>query len=207
MSAKVKPILFNTEMVRAIMGGRKTVTRRLVKPQPHGGPRLASDLGEWFKKTQPPDRLYEKEPPFRLLCPPYNAGDILYVRETWCDPSGTGYPILYKAAMPMHWDEAETEIGIPVTLKAEDCTWRPSIHMPREAARIFLRVTGVSMSPLQYVGNAEAKDEGCTCCAQFIRMWDRMIKPKDRLRYGWVANPYVWVIEFERCEKPEGHNI
>ena len=72
-------------------------------------------------------------------------GDILYVRETWCDPTPdqSGYPILYKADMPMHWDAEDVEFGKEVTLKAEDYKWRPSIHMPKEYARIFLRVTDV----------------------------------------------------------------
>ena len=73
--------------------------------------------------------------------------------------------------------------------------------MPKEAARIFLRVTDVRVERLQDCGNMQAKDEGCTCCAQFIRVWDSTIKKPDLDRYGWAANPWVWVIEFERISK------
>ena len=75
--------------------------------------------------------------------------------------------------------------------------------MPKEAARIFLRVTDVRVERLQDCGNMQAKDEGCSCCSQFARIWDSTIKPADLDRYGWAANPWVWVISFERCEKPE----
>ena len=81
--------------------------------------------------------------------------------------------------------------------------WRPSIHMPREAARIFLRVTDVRVERLQDCGNMQAKDEGCTGSSQFARLWDSTVKPADRATLGWEANPWVWVIEFERIGKDE----
>lgn len=224
----MKPILFNTEMVRAILDGRKTVTRRVVKPQPMG--RLVPELPNscW------PGYFGEENTP-RVVRPPYFVGDILYVRETWCDPSGTGYPFLYKADMPMHWDGEDTEIGVPIDLKAEDYTWRPSIHMPKEAARLFLRVKAVRVERLRAMGMEDAMKEGvvptnrpggCRCrfavdgCMEepcpnraayeieryldpFIQLWDSTIKTADRTIYGWEAKPWVWVIEFERCEKPK----
>lgn len=79
--------------------------------------------------------------------------------------------------------------------------WRPSIHMPREAARIFLRVTDLRVERLQDCGNMQAKDEGCTCSSQFARIWDSTIKPADRAVCGWEANPWVWVISFERISE------
>lgn len=151
------------------------------------------------------------------------------VRETWCDPSGAGYPFLYKADMPMHWDAEDTEIGMEVDLKAEDYTWHPSIHMPKEAARIFLRVNDVRAERLQEITDEDALAEGltgepydhpntdyhgCTDCmnsgwivpptVEFAELWDSTIKKADLPLYGWDANPWVWVIEFERCEKPKG---
>lgn len=202
----MKPILFNTEMVRAILEGLKTVTRRVVKPQPPN----AHDILDFDEENNS----------FDFLCgmiadncfidfaytakAPYRPGDILYVRETWCDPSGTGWPVLYKADMPMHWDADDTETWIAVDLKSTDYKWRPSIHMPCEAARIFLRVTDLRVERLQGIDDDGVVAEGLEIGAPFDELWDSTIKPADRALYGWEANPWVWVIEFERCEKPEG---
>lgn len=246
MERLMKPILFNTEMVRAILAGRKTVTRRVVR-----GINNTADFLELTKdpsviavdkhgKEYPKDveGLYadfaqDGNPEFPLVKAPYRPGDILYVRETWCDPSGTGYPFLYKADMPMHWDAEDTEIGVPVDMKAEDYTWRPSIHMPREAARLFLRAKSIRVERLRAMGMEDALKEGvvptnrpggCRCqfavdgcmegpCANraayeigrhlnpFIQLWDSTIKTADRARFGWAADPWVWVIEFERIAK------
>lgn len=219
----MKPILFNTEMVRGVDAGIKTVTRRVVKPQPKG--RLVPELPSscW------PGYFGEENTP-RVVRPPYFVGDILYVRETWCDPSGTGYPFLYKADMPMHWDAEDTEVGIPVDLKAEDYTWRPSIHMPKEAARLFLRVMGLRVQRVQDITDEEARREGCADRADFRRVWNgcyakpRPVKGEDgkidhyeswpwediretRTHKGkpWhvIGNPWVWVIEFKRITREE----
>lgn len=221
---RAKPILFNTEMVRAILDGHKTVTRRVVKPQPssecdHGGQHefIRDDFIEESIFT---GFVCKKcghgvcGPHFKFpigtswIRPPYRPGDLLYVRETWCDPSGTGYPFLYKADMPMHWEAKDTEIGIPVDLKAEDYTWRPSIHMPRKAARIFLRVTDVRAERLKDITDADARAEGIGATdviyyngalrCDFMELWNSTIKPSDRAIYGWEANPWVWVIEFDK---------
>ena len=202
----IKPILFNTEMVRAILDGRKNQTRRVIKPQPMG--RLAyccmgSNAGTW---GYPGDRVYEywgnewREPAgltdeerLRRWTPPCHTDDILYVRETWAENPYSDSIYLYRAFPGFEpEDEAMREMGLK---------WRPSIHMPKEAARIFLRVTDVRVERLQDCGNMQAKDEGCTCCSQFARLWDSTIKPADLDRYGWAANPWVWVIEFERISK------
>jgi hypothetical protein len=90
---------------------------------------------------------------------------------------------------------------------------RPSIHMPKEAARIWLKVTDVRVEQLQDITEEQAQAEGCTsgmltgpCAArqQFEEIWNSTVKKSDTERYGWKANPWVWVIEFEQCEKPEG---
>ena len=202
----MKPILFNTAMVRAIMDGRKTVTRRVVKPQPSetaemrycfaGGRK--GDVGKWHDWQQG-----VMDAP--RWTPPCNTGDILYVRETWCDPSEYGYhPILYKADFPIHYDAEDTEFGEPIDLRAEDYAWKPSIHMPRDYARIFLRVTNVRVERLQDImddppgPNNQVVREGCKYGCDFIALWDRTIKEADKSLYGWDANPWVWVIEFER---------
>lgn len=143
----VKPILFNTEMVRAILEGRKTVTRRVVKPQPAGDGSAPVPL-----KTRPgywnswgDDNVYR---------PPYQPGDILWVRETWQTKRGGGY--LYKADTIGSFDLFMTPEGRVVNY----IPWRPSIHMPREAARIFLKVTGVRVERLRDITDQEAEKEG-----------------------------------------------
>lgn len=114
----MKPILFNTSMVRAILDGRKTVTRRVVKARNTeiiGKPKWAKEP-YWFDVIK--IRNGRKVATCDKILPPYKQGDILYVRETWCNPSGTGYPIMYKADMPIHYDAEETEIGEPIDLRA-----------------------------------------------------------------------------------------
>ena len=187
----MKPILFHTDMVRAILEGRKTVTRRVVKPQPVGQPAQMGEDSCWpgcFASAED-ERIYR---------PPYQPGDILWVRETWAHPSkeeiarGTDKNIfLYRA-------------DVPSVLYAWD-HWNPSIHMPREAARIFLRVTGVRVERLRDVKYFDCLAEGIPyrqmetdIVQDFSTLWDNTIKPADRAAYGWGANPWVWVIQFER---------
>lgn len=168
-----KPILFNTEMVKAILDGRKTATRRIIKPAPMG-------------------MTYENGCPART--PPVEPGDILWVRETWASWSptyGTVPHFIYKA------DETETRHKVK---------WHPSIHMPRRAARIFLLVKNVRGERLRDIlGSAQAiQAEGVKSTTfpsilfEFKNLWNSTIKPADLPRYGWDANPWVWVIEFER---------
>lgn len=191
----MKPILFNTDMVRAIMDGRKTATRRIVK-----APVL-------YSGTEPPSRIFRDRDLFQFqwntgktvggfaIKPPYLSGNILYVRETWAEWSG-GY--VYKA----------DEICSAYPLAFVD-RWHPSIHMPKEAARLFLRVTDVRVERLQEImndppgPNNQVVREGCKYGCDFIAIWESTVQKQDRAHYGWDANPYVWVIEFERCEKPE----
>ena len=196
----IRPMLFNNEMVRAILEGRKTVTRRIVKPQ------LKREEGKWDW------RAVIGETPIR-----YRPGDILYVRETYCknyfDESFPGYRNgglrgnrnAYKA------DYRKDIVGDVVP----EPKWSPSIHMPKEAARIWLKVTDVGVERLQDITNLEAKKEGVICETdnsgqmhrrKFISLWDSTIKKSDLGLYGWAANPWVWVIKFERCEKPEGED-
>ena len=180
----VKPILFNTEMVRAILEGHKTVTRRVVKDYDKYERLLGIEL-------KFPMQVYKA---FNSPCEP---GDILYVRETWTSFVGS---YLYRA---------DQKPGMKNPGK-----WRSSIHMPREAARIWLRVTDVRVERLQEIDDEGAKAEGTnfgagvaekmrhTAIQRFADIWDSTIKPADRDHYGWEANPWVWVIEFERCDAP-----
>lgn len=232
----IKPILFNTEMVRAILDGRKTCTRRLVKPQPKsklcytfagsdsdtwGYPnRTAHEI--WGEEFKLPNDITEEELSKRWN-PPYHTDDILYVRETWC-----GLPVNEAGHMRGHtiyYYKADGELRP----KGWRGTWHPSIHMPKEAARIWLKVTDVRVERLQSITIEGAIREGaegekcphtnvgafgCTDCmdtgwieppqVEFMQIWNSTIKKSDIDCYGWDANPWVWVIEFERCEKPEG---
>lgn len=183
----MKPILFNTEMVRAILDGRKTVTRRVIHIPNYG-----------YFMTEPP-RVVSR----------YQTGDILYVRETWTilpvtpgdnfRPSGVYY---YRADGDMRPD------------RYRDNGWHPSIHMPKEAARIFLRVQDVHVERVQEITGAECVREGIPqeslkevgeafTLGQFADLWDSTVKPSDRALYGWDANPWVWVIDFERISRDE----
>lgn len=180
----MKPILFNTEMVRAILDGRKTVTRRAIKPQPDGRPVPMTKSGCW-------PGYFAIQGTAKVVRLPFLPGDVLWVRETWAkDPFGDGY--IYPTEVPGAGQK-----------------WRPSIFMPREAARIFLRVTDVRVERLQSISHEDAEQEGCWCdeCGlsmpddKFSELWDRTINPSDLPAYGWDANPWVWVIEFERIGK------
>lgn len=190
----IKPILFNTEMVRAILDGRKNCTRRLVKPEPQG----------YFEVSEEPLYIYDTDGNQGKITPPYQPGNILYVRETWCDDRSfthddTPGQYFYRA------DGLYPRKGDNVILNAK---WHPSIHMPKEAARIWLKVTNVRVERLHDMTDDDAEAEGCfdytSTALGFPDVWDSTIKKSDLDRYGWDANPWVWVIEFERCEKPEG---
>ena len=184
----VKPILFNTVMVRAILCGSKTVTRRLVKAQ-------HLKVLESQYHTKHPD-VSDKTLIEKLCEPPFKKGDILYVRETWAEWTG-GY--VYKAGTPPFTQAGESPV----------MRWKPSIHMPKEAARIWLRVTGVRVERLQEIDAKQILREGINSNSNYMRfvfyqeLWDSTIKKSNLDRYGWSANPLVWVIEFGRYDKPE----
>lgn len=204
----IKPILFNTEMVRAILDGRKTQTRRLVKPA------QLRVLQSKFRKDHP--EIDDKTLILNTCVPPCRPGDILYVRETWLklfyvDENGrTHYDkeVFYYAA------DGEPDVTLydadGFRLDIEKFTWHPSIHMPKEAARIFLLVKRVWVERLQDIDGAGQRAEGAdsehgfgATRGAFMALWNSTIKPDVRAYFGWKANPLVWVIEFERCEKPE----
>ena len=201
----IKAILFNTEMVRAILEGRKTVTRRVVKPQ---FPVYRSGEEDSFAEIEPWGTHsflggHKNHPSAgTVLNPPYEAGDILYVREAFAKiHDATGFPTSSSVSDAVHYvyrADFTAEDAVPIK-------WRPSIHMPKEAARIFLRVTDVRVERLQHISGEGAIAEGCNAAVpilEFKRIWDNTIKPDDIDLYGWSANPWVWVISFERCERP-----
>ena len=229
----IKPILFNTEMVQAILDGRKTCTRRVIKPQPdekHTYPlgfvtdsTEKKEVGSFgFAANEYGGSIQYVKPPYR-----YAPGDILYVRETWC-----ALPVNEAGHMRGHcvyYYRADGELR-PEGWRGK---WHPSIHMPKEAARIWLKVTDVMVERLQEMKPVDVIKEGaypdcwdclntygesgsqccygteeeCSQCDEVMMEWEKLwtstIKKSDLDCYGWDANPYVWVIEFERCEKPK----
>ena len=199
----MKPILFNTDMVRAILDGRKTVTRRVVKFKPGQNP-------QWTGYIPDGPVLYGSNN-IPASKSPYHPGDILYVRETWaygyvdttdfeCRCNECFFEELKAGTkkdsflMPRYFYRTENLDGLNVR-------WRPSIHMPKEAARLFLRVTDVWVERLKEINVLSAMDEGVTDWNDFVKLWNSTIKPADLPLYGWDANPWVWVIEFERISK------
>lgn len=191
----VKPILFNTEMVRAILDGRKTCTRRVVKlPKNMSGRPVGKngDIGLMYLAG--------------IKRPPYQPGDIIYIRETWGTYSKNWWEadyFMYRADYPNGATTYTYSDGIVCDLPK----WCPSIHMPKEAARIWLKVTDVRAERLQGMTDDDAEAEGCfdytSTALGFPDVWDSTIKKSDLDRYSWQANPWVWVIEFERCDKPK----
>ena len=211
--SRVRPILFNTDMVRAILDGRKRVTRRVEKKIPIETHRIEiNDNTETFKGVewkkfechwggyQPDTGSFVDG--MCIVKPPCQTGDILYVRETWTYHVGAVGGIIYKARCPEKLAKIKK--------------WRPSIHMPKEAARIWLKVTDVRVERLQEITPEQIIKEGTTGFDSehlevlgehydipFATLWDSNIKKSDLDLYGWAANPWVWVIEFEPCEKPD----
>ena len=195
----MKPILHNTPMTQAIQEGRKTVTRRAIRPQPEGRPIRMTE-----NSCYPGCYAIEGTP--RVIRPPYQPVDILYVRETWNGDWCDHY--IYKA-------DGGSAKAAGYTAEPK---WRPSIHMPKEAARLFLRVTGVRVERLKDIDGhgilKEGIDNGKSNPAMgtrwenmqsmaFAELWNSTLKSADLPLYGWAANPWVWVIEFERISKDE----
>ena len=237
----IKPILFNTPMTQAVRAGAKTETRRNINPAPvfvEGGEFHEEDgkfnfhcengLGSW---------IY-------AVTPPYKPGDILYVRETWKIQSARRFDadvrVMFKSGGPMStiqfsgsrsWAAERDEYDAFVTKWTQSDCWHPSIHMPRAAARTFLRVTDLRVQRLREITNDEALAEGIRCynvgmgeaayskyqsfeeaknhpffdypTGAFADLWDDTVKRDCRDFCGWSANPWVWVFRFELCQKPE----
>lgn len=221
----IKPILFNTEMVRANLDGRKSCIRRLVKG-------FVPDDAIWGYTAFTPKGYISCRGTFadgygeKFFKLPYQPGDIIYVRETW-------YKGLERYMYRADYSDTEKfyQGGKEIEMK-----WHPSIRMPKEAARIWLKCTDVRVERLQEIDEDGVWNEGfrftppCltrvsadghTCdldgpCTSHIKycdmtmgelfgreLWNSTIKKSEIDLYGWNANPWVWVIEFERCEKPE----
>ena len=181
----MKPILFSTSMVQAILEGRKTVTRRPIKPQPD----------RFFEVNAYPVYLYDVEWGIDRIYPRYNVDEVIYARETWAYQFG------------LYWHKAGS---FPADTTPPD-KWRPSIHMPREAARLFLRVGSVWAERLQDITGEQAIAEGFAPLVDvltgavavsareiFQAEWDNIYAAKG---YGWEDKPWVFAYKFGRVER------
>lgn len=221
----LKPILFNTDMVRAILEGRKTCTRRVIKnlivfnqeEETFSHKDKKSDIG--YKVGLTKDEIVEYAP--------YQAGDILWVRETWtklCEVDANGFTQWDKEKIYYAADgDPDIELVDEDGFLKEDrrIKWKPSIHMPKSLARIFLEVTSVRAERLQNITTEQILKEGVVqrfpkvndrftpdiLRGGFIELWNSTIKRYERHKYGWKANPWVWVIEFKRLGDEINENI
>ncbi len=202
-------MIFNGEMVRAILDGRKTQTRRIIKDCTVGRDPISKfiQIGKKFIGCYPED-----VPELIRECCPYGVpGDRIWVRETWAEAGASApdlklYRANYPAHVPTHYE------NVP---PAEDVRWTPSIHMPRWASRILLEITDVRVEQLKSISEEEARSEGVaqlregfwkhyqpgwtqhqlSARGSFATLWESI--------YGfgeWDRNPWVWVIEFKRIE-------
>jgi hypothetical protein len=196
-----RPILFSAPMIRAILDGRKTQTRRVVKPQP-----VDEDEAGWYIQVPTADRrapgLVFNDRKY-IKCPYGQSGDRLWVRETWAHSDGLFCGPYYKATAR---DFDQTSLH-----------WRPSIHMPRWASRINLEIADVRVERLWDISEADVQAEGCTWLAyrggernikykrepeqipddpsEFSDLWDTWYR---KTPYAWHFNPWVWSLEFKQ---------
>ena len=213
---KKRPIIFSGPMVRALLNGTKTQTRRVVKPQPtecglEWATACGGDFAAWHDPGLMLDEHSEDGGPCQRVCPYGQPGDRLWVRETWQMAGGnTGY---WYAATDSQADDG----GPPVS------RWAPSIYMPRAASRITLEVTGVRVERLQHISEADALSEGIERLTygglatyrnysitddlaevspmlesqidSYRTLWESINGPES-----WTKNPWVWVVEFKQVE-------
>ncbi|MEY0960525.1 MULTISPECIES: hypothetical protein [Providencia] len=197
---KERGIIFNSEMVRAILDGRKTQTRRIINPQPEltqkSGFKWKGGLFGAGSDDRETNRNFAHK-----NCPLGKIGDRLWVRETFQAGLCTESTFAYKAThKPSDLEEGWDEI----------IKWRPSIHMPRFASRITLEITNVRVERLQSISEEDAKAEGFdnsqSDAANSIGWFEKSIRAFRRAweniygTEGWDSNPWVWVIEFKKVE-------
>ena len=174
---KERPIIMTAESVRAILDGKKTQTRRVVKPQPDG-----DHVEQWID-------LFE---------PPYKPGDRLWVREAWCIRVSVEKAwCSYKADFPEH---TLAEMAQRCRNFGKGTGWKSPMLMPRRLSRITLEVTGLQCERLQRISAADAIAEGYESIGCYVDDWDKLNAKRG---YGWDANPWVWVVEFKVINKGE----
>jgi hypothetical protein len=188
---KDRPILMSAPMVRATLAGVKTMTRRVITPQPPADG--SAKAWTWaIDSDAPRPALGWRDDAIgacAAVCPHGRPGDLLWVRETWgiAGQFRDGPEIAYRAT--------DDRNGI---------TWKPSIHMFRAYSRLTLRITNVRVERVQDISESDAVAEGVDCYdsavsvparERFMSLWDGLNAKRG---YGWAANPWVWVISFER---------
>jgi len=192
---KERPILFSAEMVRAILDGRKTMTRRVIKPQPisikrhsdFGKPNLTPTdkvLSEYFFADY--GSMYKA-----LYCPYGKVGDRLYVKEDiFIHTSGwnNGTQISYQATNTLTRFDFDIEYNR---------SYRPAMLMNKKFTRIWLEITGIRVERVQEITKADAKKEGAKNILAFSELWDKINSVRG---YGWYSNPFCWCIEFKRIK-------
>jgi hypothetical protein len=189
----MKTILFSTPMVQAILEGRKTMTRRVITPQP------CKEVKRFERFIETVDCGFEARfgnDTSVAVCdrkPKYKPGDILWVRETWSRDESGEY--VYR----INYGTTEDDSFPPSMFK-----WKPSIHMPREAARIFLRVTNVRVERLQDITDADILAEGFKCREDFIVFWDIL---NEKRGHGWNKNDWVYAYTFEKISREEAKRL
>ena len=211
----MKQTLFNTEMVQAILAGRKSQTRRPIDWDISNS--MDGDVASGYFVQTDGGLMDSLE-----LCK-YQKGDILYVRETWkiewLDDNELEMAITYEADEIWEYIKFTPNRFSKFKKYYDKKGWQPSIFMPKEAARIFLKVTDVRIERVQDINPENSIAEGlnvcCDCkehggcylpnvCAYlpntFKKVWNPIYKSKG---YGWDTNCWVWIIEFERCEKQD----
>lgn len=213
---KERGMIFNAEMVNAILSGRKTQTRRIMKVQP-GTPEFglrriiesskANENGMYFWSQDDACGIKARSKPF--LFPYGEVGDRIWVRETFRVHSRATdvATLVYRASVRNSWTEQTHRVPVAVCNKpATPEKWTPSIHMPRWASRITLEITDVRVERLRDLSEEDAKSEGIIPSAGGVLPgWEYRINFRDLWMdiYGtdnWEANPWVWVIEFKRVE-------
>ncbi|EPO5347074.1 MULTISPECIES: hypothetical protein [Klebsiella] len=193
-------MIFNAEMVRAILDGRKTQTRRIVKLQPDEDGLAKVTNGPWVDTSE---RNYR--------CPFGDVGDRIWVRETWAEAGASAPNLkLYRANYPEHVPSHYENVP-----PANEIRWTPSIHMPRWASRILLEITDVRVERLNAISEHDAQAEGVaklrggfwqhyqpgwtqhqlSARGSFVTLWKSIYGEES-----WNSNPWVWVIEFKRIE-------
>lgn len=214
-TVKERPILFSAPMVRAILAGTKTQTRRIVKPEPpeeweplyveRYQPSIETDYG-LFDDGSEVFGAYDEE--WGVKCPYGGPGERLWVKETWTPDHASFYPnhpVVYRADLGFDYQRNdEGKVYSPEQKAWYPYRWRPSIHMPRRVSRITLEITEVRVERLQDTSEADAISEGAQCAGfpasltnrgAFAKLWEKINGPAS-----WDANPWVWVIEFRRVE-------
>lgn len=222
----IKPILFNTEMVKAILEGRKTTTRRVIKRTPSNDEPCGYGFwksyeerdGRWYIKDYTHSPCWFTLEEYISRFSKYHVGDILYVRETWLAHSRglNTLAVKYKADDAVNEIVSFTKERFKKFFKfADQEKWQPSLFMPKEAARLFLKVTDVRIERLQDITEEQAKSEGAympcykvdtgeltsDSVTLFSVIWDGTLKKEQLELYRWNANPWVWTIDFEVVKK------